>query len=168
MALTTLQSIDAEIKQLEAQKKLVEKRDSEVPKAIEVLQRYAKVLTPAQRRKLAKISGSELGVEAAKAPARAARARKIGRVAPKYRLPTGETWTGRGRTPVAFAAWEKGAEGKAWRKTNEGGRFPAIDGTSVKASASIASTKASRGAAKKTGKKAAKKATRPAKKAAGQ
>ena len=60
------------------------------------------------------------------------------------------------------------AEGKAWRKANEGARFPAIDGASVRAPASIASTKASRGAAKKTGKKAAKKATRPAKKAAGQ
>ena len=112
MALTTLQSIDAEIKQLEAQKKLVEKRDSEVPKAIEVLQRYAKVLTPAQRRKLAKISGSELDADAAKAPARASRARKIGKVAPKYRLPSGETRTGRGRTPIAFAAWETGRRGQ--------------------------------------------------------
>lgn len=167
MTLTTLQSIDAEIKQLEAQKKLVEKRDSEVPKAIEILQRYAKVLTPAQRRKLAKISGSELGAEAAKAPARTSRARKGGRVAPKYRLPTGETWTGRGRTPVAFVAWEKGAEGKAWRKANEGGRFPAIDGAPAKPSARTASTKASRGAAGKTAKKAAKKTSRPAKKAAG-
>ncbi|BAV95734.1 MULTISPECIES: H-NS family nucleoid-associated regulatory protein [Bacteria] len=168
MALTTLQSIDAEIKQLEAQKKLVEKRDSEVPKAIEVLQRYARVLTPAQRRKLAKISGSELDAEAAKAPARASRARKIGRVAPKYRLPTGDTWTGRGRTPIAFAAWEKGAEGKAWRKTNKGERFPAIDEVSARSSASAASTKASRGAAKKIGKKATKKVARPAKKTAGQ
>ncbi|ALN60832.1 virulence regulator [Lysobacter enzymogenes] len=167
MALTTLQSIDAEIKQLEAQKKLVEKRDSEVPKAIEVLQRYAKVLTPAQRRKLAKISGSGLDADA-KAPARASRARKIGKVAPKYRLPTGETWTGRGRTPIAFVAWETGAEGKAWRKTNKGGRFPAIDGASAKTPTSAVSTKASRGAAKKIGKKAAKKAARPAKKAAGQ
>ncbi|QWP77533.1 H-NS histone family protein [Lysobacter sp. K5869] len=168
MALTTLQSIDAEIKQLEAQKKLVEKRDSEVPKAIEVLQRYAKVLTPAQRRKLAKISGSELDADAVKAPARASRARKIGKVAPKYRLPTGETWTGRGRTPVAFVAWEKGAEGKAWRKANDGGRFPAIGGASSKTPASAASTKASRGATKKTGKKATKKAKRPGEKAAGQ
>ena len=149
MPRTTLQSIDAEIKQLEAQKKLVEKRDSEVPKAIEVLQRYARVLTPAQRRKLAKISGSELDAEAAKAPARASRARKIGRVAPKYRLPTGD-------------------EGKAWRKTNKGERFPAIDEVSARSSASAASTKASRGAAKKIGKKATKKVARPAKKTAGQ
>lgn len=42
-----LESLNAEIKQLEAQKKLVEKRDGEVPKALAVLQRYAKVLTPA-------------------------------------------------------------------------------------------------------------------------
>ncbi|EMT5436510.1 histone-like nucleoid-structuring protein, partial [Stenotrophomonas maltophilia] len=53
MAFTTLQSINAEIKQLEAQKRLVEKRDGEVPKAIAVLQKYAKVLSPAQRRQVA-------------------------------------------------------------------------------------------------------------------
>lgn len=65
MALTTLKSLNAEIKQLEAQKRLVEKRDGEVPKALAVLQRYAKVLTPAQRRQVGKIIG-----ETAEAPSK--------------------------------------------------------------------------------------------------
>lgn len=43
MALNTVKSLDAEIKLLEAQKKLVEKRDGEVPKALAVLQKYSKV-----------------------------------------------------------------------------------------------------------------------------
>lgn len=60
MALTTLQSINAEIKQLEAQRKLVEKRDGEVPKALAVLQKFAKVLSPAQRRQVAKLIGETL------------------------------------------------------------------------------------------------------------
>jgi len=60
MAFTTLKSLDAEIKQLEAQKKLVEKRDGEVPKALAVLQEYAKVLSPAQRRQVAKLIGESI------------------------------------------------------------------------------------------------------------
>ncbi len=68
MALTTLQSINAEIKQLEAQKRLVEKRDGEVPKAIAVLQKYAKLLSAAQRRRIAKLIGEAIDVKPARAP----------------------------------------------------------------------------------------------------
>ncbi len=87
LALTTLKSLNAEIKQLEAQKKLVEKRDGEVPKALAVLQKYAKVLSPAQRRQVAKLIGETIDAK----PARAAKAapgprkgRKLGKVAPKF------------------------------------------------------------------------------------
>ncbi|MGV7183828.1 H-NS family nucleoid-associated regulatory protein [Xanthomonas axonopodis] len=38
-------------------------------------------------------------------------------VEPKYQLPTGETWSGRGRPPVAFTAW---------KKANPDHEFPAI------------------------------------------
>ncbi len=68
LALTTLQSINAEIKQLEAQKRLVEKRDGEVPKAIAVLQKYAKLLSAAQRRRIAKLIGEAIDVKPARAP----------------------------------------------------------------------------------------------------
>lgn len=131
VALTTLRSLDAEIKQLEAQKKLVEKSNSEVPQAIAGLQKYSKVLTAAQRRQLAKVVGCA-GDAHAVAPARAAKpskstveGRTLGKVAPKYSLPTGETWTGRGLTPKVFTAWATSAEGKAWSAANVGERYPA-------------------------------------------
>ncbi|WP_414491172.1 histone-like nucleoid-structuring protein, partial [Stenotrophomonas maltophilia] len=126
MAFTTLQSINAEIKQLEAQKRLVEKRDGEVPKAIAVLQKYAKVLSPAQRRQVAKLIGEAIDVTPARSPKPSAgplKGRKLGKVAPKYRLPTGETWAGRGLAPKAFTAWAKSAEGKAWAQANPGAKF---------------------------------------------
>ncbi|WP_340568900.1 H-NS family nucleoid-associated regulatory protein [Stenotrophomonas sp. G106K1] len=155
MALTTLKSLNAEIKQLEAQKKLVEKRDGEVPKALAVLQKYAKVLSPAQRRQVAKLIGETIDAK----PARATKAakgpikgRKLGKVAPKYRLPSGETWAGRGLAPKAFTAWAKSAVGKAWAQANPGARFPPADGAVKKAPAK---------AMKKAGK-AAKKITRKA------
>lgn len=152
MALTTLQSINAEIKNLEAQRKLVEKRDGEVPKALAVLQKYAKVLSPAQRRQVAKIIGETLdnkSERATKAAPASRKGRKLGKVAPKYRLPTGETWAGRGLTPKAFATWAKSADGKAWAQANPGSKFPSADG-----------------AVKKAPTKAVKKAGKPVKKAA--
>lgn len=139
VALTTLKSLDAEIKQLEAQKKLVEKRDSEVPQALAVLQKYSRVLTGAQRRQLSKLVVSD-GDDAAparvtKAAKSPVRGRSLGRVAPKYRLPTGETWTGRGLTPKVFTAWAKSAEGKAWSAANVGEKYPAAN--SVKPQAKV-------------------------------
>lgn len=179
MALTTLRSLDAEIKQLEAQKKLVEKRDSEVPQALAVLQKYSRVLTAAQRRQLAKLVGSAgdddavASVRARKPSKSPAKGRTLGKVAPKYRLPTGETWTGRGLTPKVFAAWAKSAEGKAWSAANVGEKYPAA--SSVKPQAKVgkpvlkkarkvdAKRKAARAPARKDAKKIARKPVRKAK-----
>jgi len=169
--LTTLKSLNAEIKLLEAQKRLVEKRDGEVPKALAVLQRYAKVLTPAQRRQVGKIIG-----ETVKAPSRRAattpkgplKGRRLGSVAPKYRLPTGETWTGRGLSPKVFSVWAKSAEGRAWSKANPGFKFPAADGSEKSAikpakksakSAQNVLKKVSKTAKRASPKRAAKKST---------
>lgn len=181
MALTNLKSIDAEIKQLEAQKKLVEKRDSEVPQAIAVLQKYARVLTAAQRRQIAKLVGSAgdaevvAPVRAAKPSKSSAKGRTLRKVAPKYRLPTGETWTGRGLTPKVFTAWAKSAEGKAWSASNVGENYPAA--SSVKPQAKVgmavlkrarkvsAKGKAASAPARKGAKKIARKPVRKAKSA---
>lgn len=162
MALTTLQSINSEIKQLEAQKRLVEKRDGEVPKAIAVLQKYAKVLSPAQRRQVANLIGEAVDVKpsrALKAAAGPLKGRKLGKVAPKYRLPSGETWAGRGLAPKAFTAWAKSADGKAWAQANPGAKFPPAGAISKKTPAKA--VKKAGKAAKKTVRKAVK---QPAKK----
>lgn len=182
LALTTLQSINAEIKQLEAQRKLVEKRDGEVPKALAVLQKFAKVLSPAQRRQVAKLIGETLDGNPARAPKAAPasrKGRKLGKVAPKYRLPTGETWAGRGLTPKAFATWAKSADGKAWAQANPGSKFPSANGAvknapakaaqkAVKATKKVAKgvKKATRKVQKKPTKKVTKKAGRKAAKKA--
>jgi len=166
LALTTLQSINAEIKQLEAQRKLVEKRDSEVPKALAVLQKYAKVLSPAQRRQVAKLIGETLDTKPARAPkpvSATRKGRKLGKVAPKYRLPTGETWAGRGLTPKAFAAWAKSAEGKAWARANPGSKFPPASGATKAPAKAI--KKVAKGAKKATGRAVKKPAKKVAKKA---
>lgn len=171
MALTTLKSLNAEIKQLEAQKKLVEKRDGEVPKALAVLQRYAKVLTPAQRRQVAKLMGQTVEAPSARTPATPKsplKGRKLGSVAPKYRLPTGETWTGRGLSPKVFTAWLKSTEGRAWAKAHPDAKFPAAEGAGRStAKPAKKTTKAAKKVVKKTAKRAsikrsAKKATRVA------
>ncbi len=50
-------------------------------------------------------------------------------VPPKYWLPhTGETWTGRGSTPKAFAAWEGTAAYKEWKAKHPGEKFPKYPG----------------------------------------
>lgn len=172
MALTTLQSINAEIKQLEAQKKLVEKRDGEVPKALAVLQKYAKVLSPAQRRQVAKLIGETIDTKPTRAPKAASvtrKGRKLGKVAPKYRLPSGETWAGRGLAPKVFTAWAKSADGKAWAQANPGAKFPPASGATkapAKATKKVAKTKATGKAVKKPATKVAKKAGKKAAKKA--
>jgi DNA-binding protein H-NS len=160
LAFTTLKSLNAEIKQLEAQKRLVEERDGEVPKALAVLQRYAKVLTPVQRRQIERIIGETVKAtfSRAAAPARGPlKGRKLGSVAPKYRLPTGETWTGRGLSPKVFSAWAKSAEGRAWSKANPGFKFPPADGSRKPATKPAKKTAKS---AKKVLKKVSKTAKR--------
>lgn len=163
MALTTLKSLNAEIKQLEAQKKLVEKRDGEVPKALAVLQRYANVLTPAQRRQVGKIIGETVEVPSGRTTTASngpLKGRKLGSVAPKFRLPTGETWTGRGLSPKVFSAWAKSAAGKTWAKANPGAKFPPADGTKASTPVVKKAAKKAMKVAKKAVRKTVKKPTR--------
>lgn len=167
MTLTTLQSINAEIRQLEAQKKLVERRDAEVPKALAVLQYFAKVMTPAQRRQVAKIIGETVDAQPARARRVAKKGRKLGKVPPKYRLPTGETWSGRGLPPKAFSTWAASAEGKAWNKANPDTRFPPAPASRTPAAAAKKGTRARKKAtAKRASKTGAKTAAKRARKRA--
>ncbi|WP_231110579.1 MULTISPECIES: H-NS family nucleoid-associated regulatory protein [Xanthomonas] len=72
---------------------------------------------------MAKLIGETIDAKPLRAPKDAARSRKcrkLGKVAPKYLLPSGETWAGRGLAPKAFKAWAKSAEGKAWAKVYPG------------------------------------------------
>lgn len=170
MALTTLESLNAEIKELEAKKRLVEKRDGEVPKAMAVLEKYASVLSPTQRQQIAKLIGAAINGTSTRGSGTggtSSKGRKLGKVAPKYRLPTGEVWTGRGLAPTAFAAWLKSAEGRQWAKANPGVKFPPIDGAVSKATADTVNraTKSASKSVPKGKRPPAKGATKPAKRA---
>lgn len=173
----TVKSLNAEIKLLQAQRTLVEKRDGEVPRALAVLRKYAAVLTPAQRRQVAGLIDASMPQKAqavAKASEGPLKGRKLGKVAPKYRLPSGETWTGRGLAPKVFTAWAKSADGRAWVAANAGERFPAAgaakrlvtarkpvgNGEKVEAKKTPAKNVAKRAGKKVAAKKAAKKGAR--------
>lgn len=165
MSHATVKSLNAEIKLLQAQKALVEKRDGEVPKALAVLRKYSAVLTPAQRRQVAALIDVPLSQTMhakEKASEGPLKGRKLGKVAPKYRLPSGETWTGRGLAPKVFTAWAKSAEGKAWIAANAGERFPAaaVGKRSViagKAAGTRSKVRSKNAPGKKVAKKAIKK-----------
>lgn len=94
--------------------------------------------------------------------------RKLGSVAPKYRLPTGETWTGRGLSPKAFTARAKSGEGRAWIKAHPESKFPPAEGSvrsaskQAKKAAKAAKTIVKKPSKRASTKKTAKKATRAA------
>ncbi|PPT77894.1 histone-like nucleoid-structuring protein [Xanthomonas arboricola pv. populi] len=52
-----------------------------------------------------------------------------GEVVAKYWIPhSGETWSGRGRTPRAFKAWEGTSSYKEWKANHPDTRFPLYPG----------------------------------------
>lgn len=148
---TTSREIDMQIRRLQERKALIAERDSAVQPAIETLIKYADVLTPAQRRKVARLVADD-GIQQAM-PNRAKKAPKkaAAKVAPKYQLPTGELWSGRGRMPNAFATWARSRAGRSWAKENPDAKFPPADGSAA-ASAPAPLKKV----AKKAGKKGTK------------
>ncbi|MET1024327.1 MAG: H-NS family nucleoid-associated regulatory protein [Pseudoxanthomonas sp.] len=67
------------------------------------------------------VSGAKASKPAASGPKK--------EVAAKYWLPhSGETWTGRGRPPRAFAAWEGTAAYTDWKKNHPDEKFPKFPG----------------------------------------
>ena len=73
---------------------------------------------------------SEIAVAVAStAPTRGKKDASAKEVAPKYWLPhTQETWTGRGRPPRSFTAWEGTAAYKEWKSKHPNEKFPKYSG----------------------------------------
>src|SRR5690606_33680303 len=67
-------------------------------------------MSPAQRGRIRALLG-RFGK-----PAKSQASGAASQVAPKYRLPNGATWTGRGSPPKTFREWEATKQGQAWRK----------------------------------------------------
>ncbi|KGE52112.1 histone-like nucleoid-structuring protein [Xanthomonas axonopodis] len=111
-----------ELQKLEEQEKT--ERASEASSAhatiVSLLEQFAGHFNTKQRNDIA----AYLGTTAARKEVT-----KSGRseVKPKYELPhTGETWSGRGRTPKAFAAWEGSVSYKEWKAKNPDLKFPLV------------------------------------------
>ncbi|AZR30118.1 H-NS histone family protein [Xanthomonas vasicola] len=116
-----------ELKKLEEQEAtlLVEEASSAFLQVSDLLSRFGQHFTAKQKAELAAQVGSSIPVQGR--PKKAAGTKK--EVAPKYWLPhTQETWTGRGRTPRSFAAWEGSAAYKEWKAKHPDEKFPKFPG----------------------------------------
>ena len=90
--------------------------------AIKLLGQYSRHFSTKQKAEIASfvISGSST---------RGKNAPGVTSVAPKYWLPhTQDTWSGRGRPPRAFTAWEGTAAHKEWKAQHPTERFPKFPG----------------------------------------
>lgn len=95
-----------------------------------LLDAYFEDFSPAQQRRIREA----IGVSARPKAPKQAKAPKVPKVpkpqkealAPRFWLPfSGETWSGRGRPPAAFLAWEGTVAHTEWKKHHPGERFPA-------------------------------------------
>jgi len=92
-----------------------------------LLNAYFEDFSPAQQRKIREAVGANAG----STPPRQAKVPKVQKeeLAPRFWLPfSGETWSGRGRPPKAFLAWEGTVAHTEWKKRHPGERFPAYPG----------------------------------------
>jgi len=119
--------IEEELRKLEEQEATLrqEQAASAVTEIIGLLSQYSDYFTPKQKAELAvAIGASRPGRGRKTAPAQAKK-----EVAPKYWLPhTHETWSGRGRPPRAFTAWEGTAAYKQWKANHPDEKFPKYPG----------------------------------------
>ena len=95
-----LKAIQAEEARIKEKKNSI-RRDA-IRTANELIATFA--LKPEELAFKRRVPAQTEGVPAEKAKARKAAPKPKRAVKPKYRLPTGETWTGRGLKPRAFAA----------------------------------------------------------------
>ncbi|UKE47056.1 H-NS histone family protein [Xanthomonas cerealis] len=134
MSKKTLESIfSAKAKIVEELRKLEEReaalRQEQAAAAVAeiagLLSLYGEYFTPKQKAELAVAVGASSPGRGRKAAPTQARKE----VAPKYWLPhTHETWSGRGRPPRAFTAWEGTAAYKQWKANHPDEKFPKYPG----------------------------------------
>lgn len=98
-----------------------------------LLSAYFEDFSPAQQRRIREAIGASASPKLpkqAKVP-KAPKAPKAPKedLPPRFWLPfSGETWSGRGRPPAAFLAWEGTVAHTEWKKRHPGERFPTYPG----------------------------------------
>jgi len=75
------------------------------------IQKHGDLFSTAQRNRIQRA----LGVPSATKKAGGSK-ESGGTMTPKYLLPGGDAWAGRGRVKSSYLQWEKSAAGKAWKK----------------------------------------------------
>ncbi|WP_045738481.1 H-NS family nucleoid-associated regulatory protein [Xanthomonas sp. MUS 060] len=112
--------LQEEMRKLEEQEKQAREGQTNAAHAnvLSLLEQFAEFFTAKQRNEIASYVTSP-------APKAAKAASGRSDVKPKYQLPhTGETWSGRGRTPKSFAAWEGTAAYNEWKARHPELKFP--------------------------------------------
>ncbi|HZF96826.1 MAG TPA: H-NS family nucleoid-associated regulatory protein [Pseudoxanthomonas sp.] len=116
--------LEEELRKLEDQEAQLRQQQSAdaFAEVAALLSSYGEHFTAKQKAELVAALGAGRAVQPKKA--------KTGKeVAPKYWLPhSGETWTGRGRAPKAFAAWEGTAAYREWKASHPQEKFPKFPG----------------------------------------
>ncbi len=133
MSKPTLDSLAAAKAKLEQELRQLEQQESDLRQqqatdafadVMSLLSQYGQHFSSKQKAEIAGVVGAS-SPGRVKAPTTTAKRE----VAPKYWLPhSGETWTGRGRTPRAFVAWEGTAAYKDWKAKHPDEKFPKYPG----------------------------------------
>lgn len=121
---TAKAKLEEELRKLEEQEVQLRQQQSAdaYSEVISLLAQYGALFTAKQKAEIVTAVGTS-------SPAKPKKALAFKEVAPKYWLPhSGETWTGRGRPPRAFAAWEGTAAYKEWKAKHPNEKFPKFPG----------------------------------------
>jgi DNA-binding protein H-NS len=121
---TAKAKLEEEIRKLEEQEAQLRQQQSAdaFSEVMDLLAQYRELFSAKQKADIVNAVGASSTI----------RTKKIAsakEVAPKYWLPhSGETWTGRGRPPRAFTAWEGTAAYKEWKTRHPNEKFPKFPG----------------------------------------
>jgi DNA-binding protein H-NS len=121
---TAKAKLTEELRNLEAQEAELHKQQAvnAFGQVISLVTQYGKHFSAKQKDEIVAV----LGVNAAGRTRKEAGTKEV---APKYWLPhTQETWSGRGRPPRSFTAWEGTAAYKEWKSTHPNEKFPSFPG----------------------------------------
>ncbi|MBD9477396.1 H-NS family nucleoid-associated regulatory protein [Pseudoxanthomonas sp. PXM02] len=131
MSKPTLDSIATAKARLEEELRKLEQQEAQLreQQAADAFAEVMNLLGQYGRHFSAKQKAEIVAAAGASSPARVKKPATSSEVAPKYWLPhTQDTWTGRGRPPRAFTAWEGTAAYKEWKAKHPNEKFPKYPG----------------------------------------
>ncbi|WP_058834023.1 H-NS family nucleoid-associated regulatory protein [Luteimonas abyssi] len=117
--------LEDELRKLETQESELRQQQAEgaFSQVMTLLEQYAEHFNGRQRSDIVAAVG---GTTPSRKPAGNGVKREV---PPKYWLPhSGDTWTGRGRTPRSFAAWQETSAYKEWKARHPDEKFPKFPG----------------------------------------